>query len=89
MNKYIYLILCILFLTTGCSRPPKDVVASVDDEYITEEEYNPYKEELEKLSLGDIKFSSSETSAIEGLVDRKIVDREFKKSWIYIWWIRI
>lgn len=80
MNKYIYLILCILFLTTGCSRPPKDVVASVDDEYITEEEYNPYKEELEKLSLGDIKFSSSETSAIEGLVDRKIVDREFKKA---------
>lgn len=80
MNKYIYLILCILFLTTGCSRPPKDVVASVDDEYITEEEYNPYKQELEKLSLGDIKFSSSETSAIEGLVDRKIVDREFKKA---------
>ena len=64
----------------GCSKPPKDVVASVNGEYITDEEYEPYKQELEKLSLGDSKFSSSEKSAIEGLVDRKIVDIEFKNA---------
>lgn len=80
MKKYFYLILCILFLTTGCSKPPKDVVASVDGEYITEEEYEPYKEEIAKLSIGDINFNSSEKSAIEGLIDRKIVDREFQKA---------
>ena len=64
----------------GCSKPPKDVVASVNGEYITDEEYEPYKQELEKLSLGDSKLSSSEKSAIEGLVDRKIVDIEFKNA---------
>lgn len=64
----------------GCSKPPKDVVASVNGEYITDEEYEPYKQELEKLSLGDSKFLSSEKSAIEGLVDRKIVDIEFKNA---------
>lgn len=64
----------------GCSKPPKDVVASVNGEYITDEEYEPYKQELEKVSLGDSKFSSSEKSAIEGLVDRKIVDIEFKNA---------
>ena len=64
----------------GCSKPPKDVVASVNGEYITDEEYEPYKQELEKLSLGDSKLSSSKKSAIEGLVDRKIVDIEFKNA---------
>lgn len=64
----------------GCSKPPKDVVASVNGEYITDEEYEPYKQELEKLSLGDSKLSFSEKSAIEGLVDRKIVDIEFKNA---------
>lgn len=80
MKKYNLLILCVLFFMFGCSKPPKDVVASVNGEYITDEEYEPYKQELEKLSLGDSKFSSSEKSAIEGLVDRKIVDIEFKNA---------
>lgn len=64
----------------GCSKPPKDVVASVNGENITDEEYEPYKQELEKLSVGDSKFSSSEKSAIEALIDRKLVDIEFKNA---------
>lgn len=78
MRALFISIICILSTLVGCYRPPKDVVASISDKRILEDDYNFYLDNFRKIR-DDLSDLDLKKSVIDNLAFRQVVENEFQK----------